>query len=50
VTARASDVRLTTVIDGTQDKVVPCCDNEWGSASRLVESAERVPGPVPAPV
>jgi glyceraldehyde 3-phosphate dehydrogenase len=41
------DAPLTTVIDGTQIKVVAWYDNEWGYASRLVELAERVLAPVP---
>ena len=36
------DAPLTTVIDGTQVKVVAWYDNEWGYANRLVELAERV--------
>ena len=42
------DAPLTTVVDGTQVKVVGWYDNEWGYASRLVELAERVLAPVPA--
>jgi glyceraldehyde 3-phosphate dehydrogenase (phosphorylating) len=42
------DAPLTTVIDGTQVKVVAWYDNEWGYANRLVELAERVLTPVPA--
>ena len=38
---------MTTVIDGTQVKVVAWYDNEWGYANRLVELAERVLVPVP---
>src|SRR4029079_11030431 len=38
---------LTTVIGGTQVKVVAWYDNEWGYANRLVELAERVLTPVP---
>jgi glyceraldehyde 3-phosphate dehydrogenase len=38
---------LTSVIDGTQVKVVAWYDNEWGYANRLVEPAERVLAPVP---
>jgi glyceraldehyde 3-phosphate dehydrogenase len=41
------DAPLTTVIDGTQVKVVAWYDNEWGYANRLVELAERVLMPVP---
>jgi glyceraldehyde 3-phosphate dehydrogenase len=40
------DAGLTTVIDGTQVKVVAWYDNEWGYATRLVELAERVLVPV----
>jgi glyceraldehyde 3-phosphate dehydrogenase len=43
------DAPLTTVIDGTQVKVVAWYDNEWGYANRLVELAERVLAPVPVP-
>jgi glyceraldehyde 3-phosphate dehydrogenase len=42
------DAPLTTVVDGTQVKVVAWYDNEWGYANRLVELAERVLAPVPA--
>jgi glyceraldehyde 3-phosphate dehydrogenase len=42
------DAPLTTVVDGTQVKVVAWYDNEWGYANRLVELAERVLVPVPA--
>jgi glyceraldehyde 3-phosphate dehydrogenase len=41
------DAPLTTVIDGTQVKVVAWYDNEWGYANRLVELAERVLTRVP---
>jgi len=41
------DAPLTSVIDGTQVKVVAWYDNEWGYANRLVELAERVLAPVP---
>src|SRR5829696_6602413 len=44
------DAPLTTVIDGTQVKVVAWYDNEWGYANRLVELAERVLVPVTAEV
>jgi glyceraldehyde 3-phosphate dehydrogenase len=40
------DAPLTSVIDGTQVKVVAWYDNEWGYATRLVELAERVALPV----
>jgi glyceraldehyde 3-phosphate dehydrogenase len=40
------DAPLTTVVDGTQVKVVGWYDNEWGYANRLVELAERVLVPV----
>jgi glyceraldehyde 3-phosphate dehydrogenase len=41
------DAPLTTVIDGTQVKVVAWYDNEWGYANRLLELAERVLAGVP---
>ncbi|HZE05575.1 MAG TPA: type I glyceraldehyde-3-phosphate dehydrogenase, partial [Solirubrobacteraceae bacterium] len=41
------DAGLTTVIDGTQVKVVSWYDNEWGYANRLVDLAARVMVPVP---
>jgi glyceraldehyde 3-phosphate dehydrogenase len=44
------DAGLTSVIDGTQVKVVAWYDNEWGYSMRLVELAERVLAPVPQPV
>jgi glyceraldehyde 3-phosphate dehydrogenase len=40
------DAALTSVIDGTQVKVVSWYDNEWGYSTRLVELAERVAAPV----
>jgi glyceraldehyde 3-phosphate dehydrogenase len=40
------DAPLTSVIDGTQVKVVAWYDNEWGYANRLLELAERVLVPV----
>ena len=42
------DASLTSVIDGTQVKVLAWYDNEWGYSTRLVELAERVLTPVPA--
>jgi glyceraldehyde 3-phosphate dehydrogenase len=44
------DAPLTSVIDGTQIKVVAWYDNEWGYANRLVELAARVGASVPAAV
>ena len=41
------DAPLTTVVDGTQVKVVAWYDNEWGYANRLVELAELVLAEVP---
>jgi glyceraldehyde 3-phosphate dehydrogenase len=43
------DAPLTSVIDGTQVKVVAWYDNEWGYSTRLVELAERVLAPMPSP-
>jgi glyceraldehyde 3-phosphate dehydrogenase len=40
------DAPLTSVIGGTQVKVVAWYDNEWGYATRLVELAERVMVPI----
>ena len=42
------DAGLTTVVDGTQIKVVAWYDNEWGYSTRLVELAQKVLIPVPA--
>jgi glyceraldehyde 3-phosphate dehydrogenase len=36
------DAPLTTVVDGTQVKVVAWYDNEWGYSMRLVELAGRI--------
>jgi glyceraldehyde 3-phosphate dehydrogenase (phosphorylating) len=36
------DAPLTSVVDGTQLKVIAWYDNEWGYSNRLVEVAERV--------
>jgi glyceraldehyde 3-phosphate dehydrogenase len=36
------DAGLTTVVDGTQVKVVAWYDNEWAYSTRLVELAQRV--------
>jgi glyceraldehyde 3-phosphate dehydrogenase len=44
------DAPLTSVVDGTQVKVVAWYDNEWGYSNRLLELAARVLAPVPAHV
>ncbi len=44
------DAGLTTVIDGTQVKVVSWYDNEWGYSNRLVDLVQRLLVPVPAGV
>ena len=36
------DAPLTTVVDGTQLKVIAWYDNEWGYSNRLVELAQRI--------
>ncbi len=43
------DAGLTSVLDGTQVKVVAWYDNEWGYSSRLVDLAQRVLVPVAQP-
>jgi len=43
------DAALTSVINGTQVKVVAWYDNEWGYSSRLVDLAQRVLVPVAQP-
>jgi glyceraldehyde 3-phosphate dehydrogenase len=42
------DAPLTTVVDGTQVKVVAWYDNEWGYSNRLVELVQRVLVPAAA--
>jgi glyceraldehyde 3-phosphate dehydrogenase len=44
------DAGLTTVVDGTQAKVLAWYDNEWGYSSRLVDLAQKVLVPVPEAV
>jgi glyceraldehyde 3-phosphate dehydrogenase len=44
------DAPLTTVVDGTQLKVVAWYDNEWGYSNRLVELAQRVLVPTRDPL
>jgi glyceraldehyde 3-phosphate dehydrogenase len=41
------DAPMTSVIDGTQVKVIAWYDNEWGYSTRLVELAQQL---VPVPV
>ncbi len=43
------DAPLTSVVDGTQLKVVAWYDNEWGYSNRLVELAARVAAPERVP-
>jgi len=44
------DAPLTTVVNGTQVKVLAWYDNEWGYSNRLVELAQRVAIGAPAHV
>jgi glyceraldehyde 3-phosphate dehydrogenase len=41
------DAPLTSVVDGTQVKVIAWYDNEWGYSTRLVELAQQVLVPTP---
>ena len=41
------DAPLTSVIGGTQAKVIAWYDNEWGYSNRIVEMAARMMAPVP---
>ena len=43
------DSALTSVIDGTQVKVVAWYDNEWGYSSRIADLSARVMAKVPTP-
>ena len=44
------DGGMTSVVDGTQVKVLAWYDNEWGYSNRLVELAVRVGATIPQPV
>ena len=41
---------MTSVVDGTQVKVLAWYDNEWGYSNRLVEVAARVGATIPQTV